>query len=119
LNFKTRGYRGTLEPFYRVEHRQTGGEKLAIYGPLQQTARNAKTHCPWFGKCALEGFYANQLCPCQNIGKPLLQVDGLVMPGFVELCTPHLVHTLVLGTAEGHGRSEPNIEIAKIFQSPD
>src|SRR6516165_2167789 len=49
----------------------------------------------------------------------LLQVDGLVMPGLVELCTPHLVHTLVVGPAEDHGRAEPNVEVAQIFQSPD
>jgi hypothetical protein len=46
----------------------------------------------------------------------LLQVDGLIMPGLVELGTPHLVHTLVIGSAEGHGRAEPKVEIVKIFQ---
>jgi hypothetical protein len=39
------------------------------------------------------------------------------MPGLVELCTPHLVHALVIGAAESHGRSKPNVEIAKIFES--
>ena len=56
--------------------------------------------------------YARQLCPCQNVGKPLLQVDGLVMPSLVELCTPHLVHALVVGPAEDYGRAEPNVEVA-------
>ena len=49
----------------------------------------------------------------------LLQIDGLVMPGLVELCTPHPVHALVFGSTEGHGRPEPNVEVAEIFQSPD
>src|SRR5262249_16472157 len=64
----------------------------------------------------LEGLYTHQLCPCQNVGKPLLQVDGLVMPSLVELCTPHLVHPLVVGAAEGHRRPEAKVEIAKIFE---
>jgi len=41
----------------------------------------------------------------------LLQVDGLVMPGFVELCTPHPVHALVIGPVEDHGSAQPNVEI--------
>ena len=49
----------------------------------------------------------------------LLQVDGLIVPCLVELCTPHLVHALVVGPAEDHGRAEPNVEVAEIFQSPD
>jgi hypothetical protein len=49
----------------------------------------------------------------------LLQIDGLVMPSLVELCAPHLVHSLVVGPAEDHGRAEPNVEVAQIFQSPD
>ena len=49
----------------------------------------------------------------------LLQVDGLIVSGLVELCTPHLVHALVVGPAEDHGRAEPNVEVAEIFQSPD
>jgi hypothetical protein len=48
---------------------------------------------------------------------PLLQVDGLIMPGLVELCAPHLVHALVIGAIERHGRPEPNVEIAEIFES--
>ena len=47
----------------------------------------------------------------------LLQVDRLIMPGLVELCTPHLVHALVIGATERHGRPEPNVEIAEIFES--
>jgi hypothetical protein len=50
---------------------------------------------------------------------PLVQVDGLIVSGLVELCTPHLVHALVVGPAEDHGRAEPNVEVAEIFQSPD
>ena len=49
----------------------------------------------------------------------LLQIDGLVMAGLVELCTPHLVHALVIVLAEDHGRAEPNVEVAQIFQSAD
>jgi hypothetical protein len=49
----------------------------------------------------------------------LLQVDGLIVSGLVELCTPHLVHALVVGPAEDHGRAEPNVEVDEIFQSPD
>ena len=47
----------------------------------------------------------------QHFGKgrrPLLQVNGLIMPGRVELCAPHLVYALVLRSAEGHRRPEPN-----------
>ena len=39
------------------------------------------------------------------------------MPGRVELCAPHLVHSLVLGSAEGHGCPEPDVEVAKILES--
>ena len=39
------------------------------------------------------------------------------MPGLVELCAPHLVHALVIGATERHGRSKPNVEIAEIFES--
>src|ERR1700680_1614207 len=38
------GRRAGLRCTYRVEHRQTAGEKLAIYRSLQQTACNPKTH---------------------------------------------------------------------------
>jgi hypothetical protein len=61
-----------------------------------------------FSKCVLEGLYAR---------RPwlLLQIDGSVMPGLVELCTPHLVHALVIGSAEDHGRAKPNVEVTQIF----
>ena len=36
------------------------------------------------------------------------------MPGLVELCALHLVHALVIGATERHGRSKPNVEIAEI-----
>ena len=49
----------------------------------------------------------------------LLQIDGLVMSSLVELCAPHLVHALVVGPAEDHGRAESNVEVTQIFQSPD
>ena len=39
------------------------------------------------------------------------------MPGLVELCAPHLVHALVIGATEHHGRPEPDVEIAEIFES--
>ena len=57
-----------------------------------------------------------RLTPARSL---LLQVDGLIVSGLVELCTPHLVHALVVGPAEDHGRAEPNVEVAEIFQSPD
>jgi len=46
----------------------------------------------------------------------LLQVNRLIMPTCVELCAPHLVHALVLGTVEGHGRSKPNVKIVQTFE---
>ena len=49
----------------------------------------------------------------------LLKIDGLIVPGLVELCTPHFVHPLVVGPAEDHGRAESNVEVVQIFQSPD
>ena len=49
----------------------------------------------------------------------LLQVDGLIVPGLIELRSPHLVHALMLGFTEGHGRPEPNIEVAEIFEGFD
>jgi hypothetical protein len=59
-----------------------------------------------------------RLCPCRSVRKPpLLQVNGLKVPGLVELCTPHLMHALVIGATERHGRPEPNVEIAEIFES--
>ena len=48
---------------------------------------------------------------------PLLQVNGLIVPRRVELCTPHLVHALVFGSAEAHGRPEPDVEVAKLLES--
>ncbi|HEV2730255.1 MAG TPA: hypothetical protein VGV15_09510, partial [Terriglobales bacterium] len=42
----------------------------------------------------------------------LLQVNGLIMPIRAELRSPHFVHALVLGTAEGHGCSKPDVKIA-------
>ena len=50
-------------------------------------------------------------------GVPLLQVDGSIIPGCVELCPPHLVHALVFGSAEGHGCPEPKVEVTEIFES--
>jgi hypothetical protein len=50
---------------------------------------------------------------------PLLQVDGLIMPGLVELCAPHLVHALVVGAAESHGRPESDVEVADAFEGSD
>jgi len=48
----------------------------------------------------------------------LLQINSLIMPSLIELCTPHLVHALMVGPAEEHGRAEPDVELAQIFQSP-
>jgi hypothetical protein len=45
-----------------------------------------------------------------------MKIDGLIMPGLIELCTPHPVHPLVVGAAEGHRRPEAKVEIAKIFE---
>jgi hypothetical protein len=57
------------------------------------------------------------LCYALRIWFLLLQVNGLIMPGLVELSTPHFVHALVIGATERHGRPEPNVEIAEIFES--
>jgi len=56
------------------------------------------------------------VCPLRRL---LLQVDGFIMPGLVELCTPHLVYALMLGSAESYRCPEPNVEVVEIFQSPD
>jgi hypothetical protein len=53
----------------------------------------------------------------REAGATLLKIDGLIMPSLIELCAPHLVHALVVGATERHGRSKPNVEIAKIFES--
>ena len=81
-----------IPPYARLKHGSATVE--AIPDPLLQTAR------------------------CE-IAVTLLKIDGLIMPGLVELCTPHPVHALVVGPAEDHGRAEPNVEVAQIFQSPD
>ena len=47
----------------------------------------------------------------------LLQVDGLIMPGLVELCTPHLMDRLVLRLTEVYRRPKPNFDVAEIFES--
>ena len=47
----------------------------------------------------------------------LLQVNGLIMPIRAELSSPHFVHALVLGTAEGHGCSKPDVKIALILEN--
>ncbi len=43
----------------------------------------------------------------------------MIMPGLIELRAPHFVHALVLGPAEGHGRPEPDVEIAETFEGSD
>src|SRR5262249_55110132 len=45
----------------------------------------------------------------------LLQIDGLITPVRVELRTPHLVHALMLGSAEAHGYPESKVQVAQIF----
>jgi hypothetical protein len=67
------------------------------------------------GRCV--GEQANALSLSKRGKSPLLQVDGLIMPDLVELGTPHLVHTLVLGSAERHGRPEPNVEVVQALES--
>ena len=53
-----------------------------------------------------------------NDPKPTsLQINGLITPCLVEPCTPHFVHALVLGSAEGHGCPQSNVEVAEIFES--
>jgi hypothetical protein len=66
------------------------------------------------------GVLARRFAYCNFHGKaPLLQVNGLIMPGLVELCAPYLVYPLMLGAAESHGCPEPNVEIPKIFEGSD
>ena len=52
-------------------------------------------------------------------GKPLLllQVNGLITAVLVELCSPHFVHALVLGSTEGHWCSESKVQVLEIFES--
>jgi hypothetical protein len=50
--------------------------------------------------------------PLSQALRPLLQVDGLIMPSLVELCAPHLVHALVVG-AEFEGFAEEYPEVYK------
>jgi hypothetical protein len=40
---------------------------------------------------------------------PLLQIKRLIVPIRIKLCTPHLVHALMLGPAEAHRGSKPNV----------
>src|SRR5262245_1873930 len=46
----------------------------------------------------------------------LLQIDWLVAPVGIKLCTPHSVHALVLRWTECHGRAETNVEVTEIFK---
>jgi hypothetical protein len=51
-------------------------------------------------------------------GKPLLlKVNGLITAVRVELCSPHLVHALVLGSTEGHWCSESKVQVLETFES--
>jgi len=80
------GLRRTREPLYRVEHRQTRGEKFTIYGLLQQTTCNAKTHCPLnhvqdlsdlAGSVIRRGFSDEpQYCKVLSIWRILLSFSG-------------------------------------------
>ena len=47
----------------------------------------------------------------------LLQVDGLVMAGRVELRTPNFVHALMLAPSEGYGRSKTHVEVMEVLKS--
>jgi len=46
----------------------------------------------------------------------LLQINGLIAPVAVELCAPYFVNALALRAVEGHGGSEPDVEVAKVFK---
>jgi len=83
---------------------------------LRAAIRRASSQVGSQVETRLGGGLQIQVCP-SSWNSPLLQVDGLIMPRLVELCAPHLVHALVVGAAEGHGRAEPNVEIVQIFQS--
>src|SRR5215467_8011352 len=56
----------------------------------------------------------NSSCPKTTT---LLQINWLIVPGSVELCTPHLVHALVLRATEANGCSEPDVQIAHAFET--
>jgi hypothetical protein len=45
---------------------------------------------------------------------PLLQINWLIVPVLVELCTQILC---TIGATERHRRSKSNVEIAEIFKS--
>src|SRR5689334_19947073 len=49
----------------------------------------------------------------------LLKVNRLVMPGLVQLGSPHLVQALMVRSAEAHRRSKPNVEVVEIFEGFD
>src|SRR5215471_14411574 len=48
--------------------------------------------------------------------RALLQLDWLIAAVGVELRAPHLVQALVLGAAEIHHRSEPEIKVAQALE---
>ena len=43
--------------------------------------------------------------------KCLLQIDGLVVASFVQLCAPHLMRTLVLVRTESQRRAQSQVEV--------
>src|SRR5262249_59196288 len=51
----------------------------------------------------------------QVVDSGLLQIDGLVAAGLVELGAPYLVRALMLGWTKADGRSQPHVEIAHCF----
>ncbi len=83
------GQLNAIPPYARLKNGSATVE--SIPNPLLQTARS-------------------------EIAATLLKIDVLIMPGLIELCTPYLVHCLVVGPAEGHRRPEAKVEIAKIFE---
>jgi hypothetical protein len=58
-----------------------------------------------FCSCNLQSRLSFEGERCSPPRTRLLQVDRLIMACGVQLCTPHLVHALMLGPVEAHGRS--------------
>ena len=111
--FRQRGNR-------RVTTKQFGDWSYALFPARRCGAFAPQSGAPrrrWAARWETRLGGGLQIQVCLSSGKsPLLQVDGLIMPRLVELCAPHLVHALVVGAAEGHGRAKPNVEIVQIFQ---
>src|SRR5262252_1934561 len=79
--------------------------------PCEARASDNPAHCRTQNKGAHANADGQQIHGCRSQHCRLLQIDRLIAPVRVELRTPYLVHSLVLGTAEARRRAEPNVEV--------